>query len=139
MAQAGSTFVLNPRRSNSFCRRGASVEGNSDACALGATSRSPFTPRMAYLPGWFVIRMSTNDTGAGGGAFDFFPQRGTATDSTSKRKGLLGFLGGGALHPVECAATSNPRDQPPYRRPDGRVRCAPRVESQFSLARDGTR
>jgi hypothetical protein len=52
---------------------------------------------MAYLPGWFVIRMSTNDTGAGGGAFDFFPQRGTATDSISKRNGLLGFLGGGAV------------------------------------------
>jgi hypothetical protein len=98
MAQAGSTFVLNPRRSNSFCRRGASVEGNSDACALGATSRSPFTPRMAYLSGWFVIRMSTNDTGAGRGAFDFFPQRGTAADSTSKRKELLGFLGGRAVH-----------------------------------------
>ena len=28
---------------------------------------------MAYLPGWFEILMSTNDTGAGGGAFDFFP------------------------------------------------------------------
>jgi hypothetical protein len=48
---AGSTFVLNPRRSSSFCLRGASMAGNSAACALGATSRSPARPSVAYLPG----------------------------------------------------------------------------------------
>src|SRR6185369_11186321 len=45
---------------------GASVEGNSDASALGATSRSPFTPRMAYLPGWLLMWIKTYSTGAGG-------------------------------------------------------------------------
>ncbi len=55
----GSTFVLNPRRSSSFCLRGASLAGNSAACALGATRRSPLPLSVAYFPGALVTRMST--------------------------------------------------------------------------------
>ena len=55
----GSTFVLNPRRSSSFCLRGVSLAGNSAACALGATRRSPLPLSVAYFPGALVTRMST--------------------------------------------------------------------------------
>jgi hypothetical protein len=48
---------------------------------LDTTRRSPLRLKAAYFPGCEVMRMSTRDTGAGRGAFDFLPQRGIASDS----------------------------------------------------------
>jgi hypothetical protein len=85
---AGSIFVLNPRLSSSRWRSGASLSGNSPACTLGTTRRSPLRLKAAYFPGCEVILMSTNEIGACGGAFDFLPHRGMAMDSTSPYSSL---------------------------------------------------
>jgi hypothetical protein len=46
-------------------------------------SRSPLRLKAGYFPGCEVMRMSTNDSGAGGGIVDFLPYRGMALDSES--------------------------------------------------------
>lgn len=56
-------FVLNSRLSSSLWRSGASLAGNSDACASDETSRSPLRLKAGYFPGCEVMRMSTNDSG----------------------------------------------------------------------------
>ena len=73
LIQTASSLVLNPRRSSSLCRVGASVTVNSAACALGATSKSPLPLRVAFSGG----ACDLNDVvlWGRGGLFDFLPHR----------------------------------------------------------------